>query len=231
MADVPSIISDQQTYANSWAGQANAFINRVADLANSELSVTGLPDYRYAAYNDVETAEAKMTALTPPRPDFPSVSGTAPTTPTFTFSDFIPVEVTDFLSTVPVLSMPTTPSAALPGAPSAPDIRDVAIPASPALEMPTAPSLSTYSALPSPPSIELPYFSSDAPIDDLVAPSSEFSFYEQAYSSALLDATKAKLLGDMENGGYGIEPDDEILLWERARSREHILAQIGRAHV
>lgn len=224
MADVATIISNQQTYAASWVTQANGFIDRVADLANTDLQVEDIPGFAYTAWNDVETAEAKMTALTPARPVFPAVSGTAPTKPAFSFSDLIPVVVSDFLGSAPTLNLPDSPDTALPGAPSAPDVRDVAVPDSPLFTMPDAPTLSTYRELPAPPSIELPYFDADFPVDDLVAPSSEFSFYEQAYSSALLDATKAKLLGDMTNGGYGIEPEDELQLWERARAREHVAA-------
>lgn len=225
MADVATIIGDQQAYAASWVTQANGFIDRVADLANTELSVIDLANYGYSAYNDVETAEAKMTALTPSRPVFPGVSATLPTAPTFTFSDLIPVVVADFLGSTPTLNIPAAPSTALPSAPSAPTLNDVAIPDAPSTSLPAAPTLATHGELPAPPSISLPYFTAEMPLDDLVAPSSEFSFYEQAYASALLDATKAKLLSDMENGGYGIEPADELQLWERARAREIILAQ------
>jgi hypothetical protein len=36
----------------------------------------------------------------------------------------------------------------------------------------------------------------------------------------LIEAVKVKLLYDLEHGGYGIEPDDEAALWQRARDRE-----------
>ena len=63
------------------------------------------------------------------------------------------------------------------------------------------------------------------PIDDLLAPTNEFTFYEAAYSSTLLDPLKAKLLADLTNGGYGIETADEIALFNRARDREVDAAQ------
>jgi hypothetical protein len=62
------------------------------------------------------------------------------------------------------------------------------------------------------------------PTDDLLVPSNTFTFYEQLYSSTLLDATKAKLLDDILNGSYGIDPTDEIALLNRARDREVELA-------
>jgi len=40
------------------------------------------------------------------------------------------------------------------------------------------------------------------------------------YDATLLNPLKAKLLYDLQNGGYGIEPADEIALFNRARDRE-----------
>lgn len=60
----------------------------------------------------------------------------------------------------------------------------------------------------------------DLPTDDLLAPTSTFEFYEAVYASTLLDPLKAKLLADLTNGGYGIEPADEIALFNRERDRE-----------
>lgn len=225
MADVPTIIASQQSYAASWVTQANAFIDQVANLANTTITVPGIDGFGYSRGDVTDTAEAKLTALTPPRPTFPGVSATLPVGPTFAFTDLVPPEVADFVAAAPAINIPDAPSAALPSPPSAPTVNDVVIPDSPTVNLPVAPTLSSYGAVPVPPSIELPYFEADLPLDDLVAPSAEFSFYEQLYSSALLDATKAKLLDDMLNGGYGIEPGDEAQLWERARAREIIAAQ------
>jgi hypothetical protein len=58
------------------------------------------------------------------------------------------------------------------------------------------------------------------PVDDLLAPTAVFTFAEAPYASILLDPLKAKLLDNLLNGGYGIEPADEIALFNRARDRE-----------
>jgi hypothetical protein len=58
------------------------------------------------------------------------------------------------------------------------------------------------------------------PIDDLLAPTNIFTFFEAAYQSTLLDPLKAKLLADLVNGGYGIDTADEAALFQRARDRE-----------
>jgi len=58
------------------------------------------------------------------------------------------------------------------------------------------------------------------PVDDLLAATNEFSFFEAAYQSTLLDPLKVKLLADLVNGGYGIDTADEAALFNRARDRE-----------
>lgn len=58
------------------------------------------------------------------------------------------------------------------------------------------------------------------PPDDLLAPTNNFTYFEAAYSSVLLDPLKSKLLNDLLNGGYGIDTADEQALFTRARDRE-----------
>ncbi len=65
------------------------------------------------------------------------------------------------------------------------------------------------------------------PNDDLLVPTHEFEYFEQAYQSTLLDPLKTKLLNDLLNGGTGIEPADEAALVQRARNRETELALSG----
>ena len=55
---------------------------------------------------------------------------------------------------------------------------------------------------------------------DLLAPTNTFQYYEGVYDRMLLDPLRAKLLYDLQNGGYGIEVTDELALFNRARDRE-----------
>jgi len=57
------------------------------------------------------------------------------------------------------------------------------------------------------------------------APSTEFNYTDPGYASILRDPFISKLLYDMQNGGYGIETDDELNLWNRARDREALATQ------
>lgn len=112
-------------------------------------------------------------------------------------------------------------------APNAPHLNPVSIPSAPTLNIPAPVEVSTTINLPSVPTIDLPPALTSLDFSFVAAvPDAAFTFHfdEVAYSSALLDGVKAKLLHDLQHGGYGIEPGDEVALWERAREREAELA-------
>jgi len=90
-------------------------------------------------------------------------------------------------------------------------------PLPPSLPDLTGPSVDdVFFSIAAPSAVEVPVFLES----QLLAPTSEFSFYEGAYQSILLDPVKVKLLDNLLNGGYGIETSDEIALFNRARDRE-----------
>lgn len=127
--------------------------------------------------------------------------------------------------TTPVISLPLPPSTALPAAPGAvPAFNSPAIPDSPTLTFPAVPSFSNV-AIPAMPNYTIPVYNVVFPDDDLLAPTYTFSYSEQQYQSDLLDELKLKLMDNLINGGYGIEPLDEQPLWERAREREMLAAE------
>jgi predicted nucleic acid-binding Zn-ribbon protein len=221
---VPEIIASQQAYVTDWVVQANAFINQVANLANQDFPVTVPADLGYGRSGITDSAKAELDGQRPTRPTIPGITVTAPDAPTFDFTAVVPVAVLDFLKSAPVLSLPSAPSAVLPPAPTPPLITDPVIPEAPVVTIPASPSV-TMPNLPTAPTIQLPFFNANLPVDDLVAPTDTFQFAEAVYESALLDATKAKLLNDILNGGYGIDVTDELAMWERARSREFDTAE------
>lgn len=127
MATVPEIITSQQTAASNYITQAQAFIDQVANLANTEFLVSipaslgfGLTDYTNDALDKINNQK-------PVRPTFSDIDVLAPTAPVVAFDTI---------------------------------------------------------------------------------------------DQTILDAVKAKLLADIEDGGYGIEPTDEAALWQRERDRE-----------
>ena len=125
-----------------------------------------------------------------------------------------------FLLVSPVINLPDAPASTLPTAPgAAPVFVAPDTPARPAISFPAVPVFENLN-IPAAPSVNIPTFTSALPIEDITAPTEVFSYVEQEYKSAMLDALKAKLLYDLANGGYGIETADESALWERARERE-----------
>lgn len=221
MAFADDLAAQQETVANIEA-QADAFLNSLLDVTNVSfgsgfdidaalpygLGMEGIQAVNFAAQSPVAT------------PSVAIISAAPPTAPALSFSTITDVAVPDLTAAAPTLEFPVTPTATLPAAPGeAPTFATPVIPDSPTTALPAVPTFESL-AIPEPPSIALPTFSALAPIDDLVAPSGQFEFYEAAYESTLLDPLKAKLLNDLANGGYGIETADEAALFNRFRDRE-----------
>lgn len=218
---VASIISGQQTYANSAISSADNFINRLLSLANlNQVTITGLPEPGYVNRDNTELSKNLLLALRPIAPALPDVTGDLPTyTQGVTIDELGEIPVPDFTGSAPTLEIPQSPDSTLPSSPSAPSIQEPVLPSAPTVDLPSSPNISDI-AIPELPSIDVPAFDVIAPIDDLVAPTSEFQWYEEAYRTDLLDALKVKLLSDLQNGTYGLETADEDALWNRARDRE-----------
>lgn len=220
---VEDIIENQIDAANNAIEQADAFLGVLSDMASSSYfaaqSNANIPPPVFG-WDSTEEILDLLTALFPDPIEVDEISGTQPTyTPTEIDTSVVDVTIPEFTSSAPTLTIPAAPSSDLPSVPPQPAINDPAIPSAPVVALPAVPVI-TDVTMPEMPVIELPVFTASAPIDDLVAPTNNFSFFEEAYSSALLDAVKAKLLEDIQNGGYGIEPNDEAALWDRARARE-----------
>lgn len=224
MATVPEIIEEQRNYVADFQEDMDGFINVVADLSTTTFDVIPEIDmFDYQWSNRAHDFLTAVAALSPTRPTFNFSQNTPPTAPEFTSVTIAPVLVDDFTKAPPEINIPEAPDASIPTAPTSPTFVEPVIPDAPTLSFPVVPEFGVLT-LPEPPSIQIPSFGAVSPDDDLTAPSNQFAFYEQAYSSTLLDAVKLKLLTDIEEGGYGIDTADEVSLWERARAREYDLA-------
>jgi hypothetical protein len=92
---------------------------------------------------------------------------------------------------------------------------------------PTLPSLPSLLALdvdgivfPATPTLNLPAFNEALPVFDVDLPDFTFNFTEQPYASGLLDATTAKLLNDVTNGGTGLGAVVEQEIYDRSAERD-----------
>lgn len=129
------------------------------------------------------------------------------------------VQIPDYTAATPDVDLPARPELATPTAPAAPLIEDIATPVAPTIVLPTAPTISAV-AFPVAPTLSLPTFTEAAP--DTPASFIQtvtFEYQDDVHETPLLDAIEAKLQTDVEDGGYGIESDDEAALWDRARDR------------
>jgi hypothetical protein len=217
---VTDIIAAQQEYAADAIASADAFLDSLNTLAGTTFFVQSNAVPAPPISFDLAAAQSLLLSLFPDALADSEITATPPAAFSATSID-TPAEVSvpEFAGSVPVLDIPTAPSTALPTAPSAPYITAPAIPTAPTVSLPAVPTVAGIT-FPSLPSISIPEFTAITPTIDLTAPTNNFAFYEEAYSSTLLDALKAKLLNDIENGGYGIEVSDEIALFNRARDRE-----------
>lgn len=223
MPTAAEIQTTQLNFATNALNGANGLLSAINSLSGlSQITIEGLPTPEYInadiASNPFTTRDFLLQfrplAFLPylPSSDKPVAPVTSITIP----SDVV---VPDLSATSPVLNIPVVPSNALPTLPSAPSTNDVVLPTAPAVVLPAPPSIGSI-ALPDPPSIQIPTFSASVPLDDLIAPSNSFQFAEAAYDSANLAALESKLLFELQNGGYGIETQDEAAIWQRGRDRE-----------
>lgn len=215
MPAVTEVQSAALAYADSAIGTMNSFLASLGSIPNLDPGASFQRNARYdILWNTLPSAAGLTVSFSPITTSGPE----APTIGTITVPDlgaFPELSLAD-----PVLSLPVAPGSSLPAAPTgAPEFNAPATPAKPTFTLPSAPTLASLT-LPEKPAISLPTFDADVPFDDVVAPTAEFDFAEERYRSALMDEATAKLLADLQNGGYGIEPADEEALWERARERE-----------
>jgi hypothetical protein len=230
-ADVTGIITQAQSYADDAVANANAFITTLRELTDVDFSValptlwtSSIFDRTEQALDDVRDAQPASPAqvdITIPFVAEPSISIRTPAE----------ITVPDFDDgSKPVISYSDKPDTQLPDVPIQPPINEPLIPVKPAYDLPTVPTLSDI-ALPSIPTVNYPIFEATAPVDRLVTPSNNFAYSEVVYSSELLTEAEAALLDNIQNGGYGIEPDDESRLWNRARDRENANAKLAQEEV
>lgn len=84
----------------------------------------------------------------------------------------------------------------------------------------TTPPDLTVVTLPPEMTLNIPTFDAELEDETVTLPDVEFDFSEVGYTSALHDALYSLLWGEVLNGNYGINDNDETRLFERARERE-----------
>lgn len=215
MTDVATLIADQSAAIDATMAQADSFLDRLLNVTDIELS-TGLT----VAHVPVAPTGPNFNPVTVSAPSGANSPPFVASPPSFSAGSASPIAIPSFDVVSPEISFPAAPNANLPNSPGAsPSFNLPNLPSAPSTVLPPIPTFEALS-FPLPPSIDLPRFGGIVPTDDLIAPTTQFEYFEELYASALLDELKAKLLDSLQNGGYGIETADEIALFNRERDRE-----------
>jgi hypothetical protein len=220
MADIATIQNTAYTQTAGYLSQLQIFLNDLHALAGTEFDLQQIdPSLDISSVENALLALANDIQLNPPAPlpvgAMPLQIAPAPLPAEAEVN--LPTLTTIPVPNIPVVTAPVVGQDVFTG--TIPVLDALSAPEKPTLSLPTAPTFSNV-VLPTITDIVLPTLTALSPADDLTAPSNLFSYSEPEYASALLDATKAKLLNDLQNGGYGIEPADEEALWARERDRE-----------
>jgi hypothetical protein len=146
-----------------------------------EVNIAGLPGP--GAIPDVEELSVDFTGITPIRQ-----------ASSFSIYDPAVGGVPAFTKAAPTLDLSGQPENPPTFSEEAPFIRDVDVPALPALVLPPVPTFNVYSEI-TPTPLTLPTFTSVMPdFGGITAPPAELDFEEVPYESALLEAIKTKLV-------------------------------------
>jgi len=227
-------ITNAYARADNILDQAQSFIDQLADLAQDDtISLSGdwiLTPWDAALQDEVAIPEAAvldtatLTSLDDLAVDAEIVVPTPVTSVADYYTSILPAiwalgTIDEFTETAPEVEAPTAP---IPGTFNAPDahvVTDIAIPDWETTELPTEVVL-FETPIVAPDDLGIDNIVLAVPNMNLVLPVNTFSYDEETYSSELLVSVTALLSSDIEDGGYGIDPDDEQLIYDRARERE-----------
>ena len=157
----------------------------------------------------------------PPRPVFDPITWTPVVlTPLDPLPDIVDTAIPEFDVPMPTVTFNPAPDWVPPGEiPGRPTVLSYAAPDRPSITLPTEPVLSSVT-IPTPQALDMPTFDESLLDEDLLTPTNTFNFNEVEYSSALKTAVASGLLTEIQNGGYGLNANDETLLFDRERERE-----------
>lgn len=237
-----TIFDNAQANASNWSNQADALMQKIQGIAESanafSVSIPQVSAVQPTDWVSVSLLNKTISKGASTLPLALNLLGGVPPE-ALVLPDVTPIGelvIPEFNAVLPQLNLPATPAIQLPDSPgAAPEFHTPNLPATPVLRLPDAPVLRDI-LLPDAPLLEMPVFTATLAVQNLPEPSDHFAWAETPYTSALLDASKAALLRDMEEGGYGIERADELQLWHRERDREGAeaaiqLEEIGRRFV
>jgi hypothetical protein len=120
----------------------------------------------------------------------------------------------------PSLWIPEAPDVTWPEfTAQAPQPSAISFPSAPNISLPSPPSIEDV-IIPGPPELANLEFAGKAPDIDLAPPEIVFSWSEESYSTALVDAIKSRLEDDLHAGGDGFSEAVEDAMYDREEARQ-----------
>lgn len=215
------IVEDKYTRSIQLADAATDAVNDFQEALNGSIYTPPTVNVQW------QTLPAPDLPPIPELPEMPEIELKAPGgEPSALDATIGNVRIDDFNIEMPALDFPAAPNLTIGQAPVLPEVRDVAIPDAPIIELPDTPeflSLQTHTFG----GINLHEDWLDK-LDDIptlsIMQPVPFSYSPGAkYASQLLDNLKATLNARIQ-GGTGLAPAVEQAIWDRARDRETMLA-------
>jgi hypothetical protein len=120
----------------------------------------------------------------------------------------------------PALWIPDAPDVTWPQfAAQAPQPSAISFPSAPSISLPSPPSIEDV-IIPGPPELANLEFTGKAPDIDLTPPEIVFSWSEESYTTALVEAIKSRLEADLHTGGDGYTETVEDAMYDREEARQ-----------
>lgn len=215
MSDAGSLISEANNRVSKTVSDSDKLIGLLKEIANSFREIPQREDFSH----DIVRAIRKANYSPPNRQKLTPDNVNSPETATDINIPLWKSASLDGLSeSPPALNLPDSPELTSPEVPEVPSISEIPSPELSTAPTPSEPSIS-WQPIPFMPEVEIPRYNVEDPILDIIPPSNNFIFVDEKYSSELKDQVNNALVHDLKNGGYGINPNDEILLFNRSRDR------------
>ncbi|NIT14182.1 MAG: hypothetical protein GTN99_08090 [Candidatus Dadabacteria bacterium] len=220
--EIDSVISTSAASLDDHIAASETFINELLALTKTDFTLNYGSNLSYAFLFDNSNMTSALTSNKPVKPAnlnfVPQTSPTSPDDPDI--RDSIEISLPDFAVQPPVVTIPEAPTIDdLPTIPQEPTLNDVFIPLAPDYELPELPVLAQIE-FPTSPGLSIPEFTEQIPdLPEFLLETNKFEYNEPDYQNDLLDDIESLLISDVNDGEFGITPDDEEALYDRFKDR------------
>jgi hypothetical protein len=222
--DVGTVITNSQDNATS--ALKDAIAATAADLSSFEATYFTITDPNTLNFDTYDKASDILNALIAGKPTSPltNLSKFQSSIADVKLSDisYTETSVPELSASAPSLDYGTKPESTMPDAPTMEAMKEVSVPTTPVVTYPSEPSISD-TTIPTLDSYEEPLLSASLPnLSSLTAPTTEFTWVEEAYNHLIQDDIVTALQTDI---GGGLLPDETSEISKITSAADKILKQ------